>query len=213
MSRCAIRRPGGLALLAIAGAAGVRRTQLAWYGHTPDRAQRIEVRQEGKRAVARARRSAPAGATAPSPPTTWPSTPVRPPRGVRGRASGAPRALDRRDRLRRRTGVGRGRRPALRAGRGALRLRGSSRTEARWRMVVDGVGEGRGPFEAVDADLRSPSAPDGRRVGYVASGRRCGSSVRARRRRRGPRGDCAARSRDRPRGRGRPGPRREGRRG
>ncbi|MGH7436354.1 MAG: hypothetical protein ACRENE_11835, partial [Polyangiaceae bacterium] len=35
------------ALLAIAGATACSSTQVAWYGHTPDRAQVIEVLQKG----------------------------------------------------------------------------------------------------------------------------------------------------------------------
>jgi hypothetical protein len=37
----------GAATLAIAGAAACSPTQVAWYGHTPDRAQVVEVRQKG----------------------------------------------------------------------------------------------------------------------------------------------------------------------
>jgi hypothetical protein len=165
----ALRRAA--AILAIAGVAACSPTQVAWYGHTPDRARVVEVRQKGS--------------------AQWLVVGGRASRRYRAIAADdmafdpgglhlafAARFRDRPEGWTVVTDFVEG--PAweavagLRFGPAGAPLVYAGQDRGRWSVVIDGR---RGPaFEAVDVDSIAFS-PDGRRVGYVAVDRACVRTV------------------------------------
>ncbi len=162
----------GAAVLAIAGgAAACSPTQVAWYGHTPDRAHIVEVRQKGD--------------------AQWLVVGDRTSRRYRaiaaddiafdansGRLAFAAEFQECPERWTVVTDFVEG--PAweaiagLRFGPRGARLAYAGLDRGRWSVVVDGT---RGPaFQAIDADSIAFS-PDGLRVGYVAADRACVRTV------------------------------------
>jgi hypothetical protein len=157
--------------IALAGVSGCAGPQLAWYGHTPDRAHRIEVRQEGN--------------------VQWLALDGRTSRAYRfiaaqdlasdpdgGRLAFAAEIAEHPERWAVVTDFVQGRSwdavAGLHFGPGGRRLAYAALDGRLWRMVVDGVPEP--PFDAVDTGSVTFS-PDGRRIGYVADDGRCARAV------------------------------------
>jgi hypothetical protein len=163
--------PAFATAIVLAGGPGCAGPQLAWYGHTPDRAHRIEVRQDGS--------------------VQWLDLDGRTSRAYRfiaardlasdvdgRRLAFAAEITEHPERWTVVTDFVEGRSwdavAGLHFGPGGRRLAYAALDGRRWRMVVDGVPES--PFDAVDIESLTFS-PDGHRVGYVADDGHCARAV------------------------------------